>query len=89
VKEAKVLVIEINKEKELVAYVVAEEESVVASLKKSLEKELPAHMIPAYFIFLDQMPLNFHHQRRRRGRVGLQRALWRMHTPPHLYQTGP
>jgi len=57
VKEAKVLVKEINREKEVVAYVVAEEKTVVADLKKSSENQLPAYMIPSYFVSLDQMPL--------------------------------
>jgi tyrocidine synthetase III len=43
--------------KYLCAYLVSEKEATVAKLREHLNKELPAYMIPAYFIQLDKMPL--------------------------------
>jgi amino acid adenylation domain-containing protein len=59
VKEAVVLTIDnVNKEKSIVAYVVA---SVTADIRDSLTKhlkaKLPEYMLPSYFSFLDAIPL--------------------------------
>ncbi|MES1245585.1 MAG: amino acid adenylation domain-containing protein, partial [Acidobacteriota bacterium] len=44
--------------RELVAWVVGERSLDAAGLREALRNELPAHMIPAAFLFLDALPLN-------------------------------
>jgi amino acid adenylation domain-containing protein len=45
-----------NGDNQLVAYVVAEED--VSQLRAYLKERLPDYMVPAYFMTLDQLPLN-------------------------------
>ncbi|MCK4261233.1 MAG: amino acid adenylation domain-containing protein, partial [Halanaerobiales bacterium] len=47
-----------NDNKYLCAYIVSDNELSVVELREYLVKELPDYMIPAYFIYLDKMPLN-------------------------------
>ncbi|XOI99323.1 amino acid adenylation domain-containing protein [Paenibacillus polymyxa] len=49
---------EINEVKYLCAYYVSEKEIAIHVLRESLAKELPAYMIPAYFIRMDSLPFN-------------------------------
>lgn len=44
--------------KELVAYIVAERKISSQEIRQSLQQSLPEYMIPAYFIQLDNMPMN-------------------------------
>lgn len=44
--------------KYMCAYLVGDRELTVTELRSHLAQQLPAYMIPAYFIQLDQMPLN-------------------------------
>ncbi|MCG8317534.1 MAG: amino acid adenylation domain-containing protein [Pseudomonadales bacterium] len=47
-----------NGDKQLVAYVVADQASLEAgALKTALRKRLPEYMVPAFYVMLDQMPL--------------------------------
>ena len=46
-----------NKTKYLCAYIVGEEELKPSEIREYLLKELPAYMIPSYFIQLEKMPL--------------------------------
>jgi amino acid adenylation domain-containing protein/non-ribosomal peptide synthase protein (TIGR01720 family) len=46
-----------NDEKYLCAYIVSEREIEVSELRELLSWELPAYMIPAYFVRLDKLPL--------------------------------
>ena len=47
-----------NGDKQLVAYVVADQATIEASsLKTALRKRLPEYMVPAFYVMLDQMPL--------------------------------
>lgn len=48
----------INSEKELVAYWVGENDIQQSALREHLEKQLPAYMIPQYFVRIDSIPLN-------------------------------
>jgi amino acid adenylation domain-containing protein len=58
VKEAIVLVIPgVDEEKSLAAYLVAANQLDVQQVRIELSKHVPAHMIPAYFIQLDEIPL--------------------------------
>ena len=58
VKEAVVLdKQDVQGNKYLCAYIVAERELAVSELRKSLSSSLPDYMIPAYFIQIDKMPL--------------------------------
>ncbi|WP_127573281.1 non-ribosomal peptide synthetase, partial [Paenibacillus xylaniclasticus] len=58
VKEAAVVAIEdASGDKALCAYIVSEEELSIAELRARLGETMPAYMIPAYFIQLNQMPL--------------------------------
>ena len=47
-------------DKQLVAYVVASSEQIPsqAQLRRFLQGQLPEYMVPAYFVFLDTLPLN-------------------------------
>jgi amino acid adenylation domain-containing protein len=45
-------------DKFLCAYIVAEQEVEASELKDRLLKELPDHMVPLHYVFLDEMPLN-------------------------------
>ncbi|MFC2146434.1 amino acid adenylation domain-containing protein, partial [Acidobacteriota bacterium] len=45
-------------QKYLCAYIVAEKTVDILSIKKKLSKNLPGYMIPAYFMQLEQIPLN-------------------------------
>lgn len=56
VKEAVVLVKEINQQKELVAYLVGQVE--VNILRDYLKMIFPVYMVPGYFVILDKLPLN-------------------------------
>ncbi|MCE3294293.1 MAG: hypothetical protein K0R65_7 [Crocinitomicaceae bacterium] len=47
-----------NGEKFLCAYIVSQEELQIGEIKKALAQNLPDYMIPAYYVSLDQMPLN-------------------------------
>ncbi|MEF2965786.1 amino acid adenylation domain-containing protein [Paenibacillus sp. M1] len=59
IKEAVVLAREDeNQVKYLCAYYVAAEKIHVNHIRQSLSANLPDYMIPSYFIYLDQMPLN-------------------------------
>ncbi|MGG1640084.1 amino acid adenylation domain-containing protein, partial [Paenibacillus sp. NRS-1782] len=44
-------------QKQLCAYVVTDEEVVASELRSALSQELPAYMVPSYFIHLEQVPL--------------------------------
>ncbi|MGD2091035.1 MAG: amino acid adenylation domain-containing protein [Candidatus Aminicenantes bacterium] len=44
-------------DKYLCSYIVAENENVMSGLRESLSKELPAYMVPTYFVQLDKIPL--------------------------------
>jgi fengycin family lipopeptide synthetase D len=59
IKEAVVLVREVNKEKVLCAYFVSlsGEKVKISELKERLAVKLPQYMIPAYFMQLDKFPL--------------------------------
>ncbi|MBJ8193049.1 hypothetical protein JDS79_40635, partial [Bacillus cereus] len=58
IKEAVVIVKEDQqKNKDLCAYFVGENELTITELRECLSKELPEYMIPAYFMQLDEMPL--------------------------------
>ncbi len=57
VKEAVVLVKEIQEEKYITAYVVCDTMIERAMLKKEVSKTLADYMVPTYFIYLDAMPL--------------------------------
>ncbi|WP_354306148.1 amino acid adenylation domain-containing protein, partial [Pedobacter sp. UYP1] len=45
-------------EKELVAYVVSQEELYISDLRVHLSRILPDYMLPAHFVQLDEIPLN-------------------------------
>ncbi len=45
-------------EKNIVGYYVSNEEISLSDLRNCLAKELPEYMIPAYFVRIDQIPLN-------------------------------
>nr|WP_321162352.1 amino acid adenylation domain-containing protein [Nostoc sp. KVJ3] len=51
---------DINGDKQLVAYVVASAEQIPSrvELRRFLQSQLPEYMVPAYFVFLDTLPLN-------------------------------
>lgn len=57
VSNVSVISAEIDDEKELVAYVVANETADLGSLKQNLVQRLPIYMIPTYFVALDELPL--------------------------------
>ncbi|WP_246028063.1 condensation domain-containing protein, partial [Paenibacillus xylaniclasticus] len=58
VKEAAVVAVEdANGEQALCAYIVCDGEPSIAQLRSSLGETMPAYMIPAYFVQLDQIPL--------------------------------
>ncbi|MBD0259727.1 MAG: AMP-binding protein, partial [Cytophagales bacterium] len=57
VDEAVVKVWGEGQDKSLCAYVVCREDLPVEELKKYLAGKLPAHLVPAHFVRLDQMPL--------------------------------
>ncbi|TRX31189.1 amino acid adenylation domain-containing protein [Flavobacterium sp. ZT3R18] len=57
IKEAIVLIKEIQNEKYITAYVVCETSIDRTVLKKKLSRTLADYMLPAYFIYLDVMPL--------------------------------
>ncbi|UCH95064.1 MAG: amino acid adenylation domain-containing protein [Candidatus Aminicenantes bacterium] len=44
-------------EKYLCAYIISHRETTAAELREYLSKQLPEYMIPAYFVFLDEIPL--------------------------------
>ncbi len=44
-------------EKELVAYITADSEQNTSGLRSYLQRQLPAYMLPAYFVQLEAMPL--------------------------------
>ncbi|WP_143329023.1 non-ribosomal peptide synthetase, partial [Clostridium puniceum] len=46
-----------NGEKYLCAYITAEEELTITSVKEELSKKLPAYMMPGYIIQIDKLPL--------------------------------
>lgn len=48
----------LQNEKQIVAYIVANEKKNIEELRSELGKSLPNYMIPAFFIQLDKMPLN-------------------------------
>ncbi|WP_157244270.1 AMP-binding enzyme, partial [Paenibacillus elgii] len=45
-------------QKQLCAYIVAEQQMTVSELRGELSRELPGYMIPSYFVQLEQMPLS-------------------------------
>lgn len=58
VKEAIVLVIPgVDEEKSLASYLVAAAQLDVPQVRAALSRHVPAHMIPAYFVQLDEIPL--------------------------------
>jgi tyrocidine synthetase-3 len=58
VKEAVVLAKEnVNKEKELIAYITAKEEQHANDLRSYLKELLPEYMLPAYYVQLEALPL--------------------------------
>ncbi|GAA0710921.1 hypothetical protein GCM10009430_00030 [Aquimarina litoralis] len=60
IKEAIVLVKdnnEIKEDKELVAYIVFEEEQNASILRKYLSNRLPEYMLPSYFVKIEELPL--------------------------------
>ena len=57
VKDAKVLKKEINGEVFLVAYYTANTEIEVRQLRKVLSESIPLYMIPAYFVFVEKIPI--------------------------------
>jgi amino acid adenylation domain-containing protein len=62
VREAVVVVQEVNQDKRLVAYVVSAGEPEVSSteLRSYLREQLPAYMVPAFFVTLAELPLTPH-----------------------------
>ncbi|MEF2965785.1 amino acid adenylation domain-containing protein [Paenibacillus sp. M1] len=48
---------DINGEKELYSYFVSNQKVDVTELKKFLSKKIPQHMVPAYYIQVDKLPL--------------------------------
>lgn len=58
IKETCVTVSEVNQEKQIVAYIVADSSIPEAVLKEKLSEQLPAFMMPAFFIFIAKLPLN-------------------------------
>jgi tyrocidine synthetase-3 len=46
-----------GKDKYICAYIVSEKEVLVSELREYLSHQLPAYMIPAFFVFLDRIPL--------------------------------
>jgi amino acid adenylation domain-containing protein len=63
VKEGLVIVSEnIDKEKQLVAYVVPHQEPrpTIEGLRRFLKEKLPDYMLPATFVFLERLPLTAH-----------------------------
>ncbi|MDZ8087685.1 MAG: amino acid adenylation domain-containing protein [Nostoc sp. DedQUE12b] len=51
---------DVSGDKRLVAYIVASPEQILsqAELRRFLEARLPEYMVPAFFVFLDTLPLN-------------------------------
>ncbi|WP_036693983.1 amino acid adenylation domain-containing protein, partial [Paenibacillus tyrfis] len=45
-------------QKQLCAYIVAEQQMTVSELRGELSRELPGYMIPSYFVQMEQMPLS-------------------------------
>jgi amino acid adenylation domain-containing protein/non-ribosomal peptide synthase protein (TIGR01720 family) len=41
----------------LCAYVIADEKNVIPTLQKVAEQKLPSHMVPAFFLLMDHLPL--------------------------------
>src|SRR5690606_79610 len=59
VKEVVILVKDYEEtNKFLCAYVVADEELTVLSVKEYMAEQLPDYMIPSAFVFMEQLPLN-------------------------------
>lgn len=58
IKEIAVLCKEVNGEKGLIAYYVADEEVNIDEIRAFLEQRIPAYMIPQFYIKIDSMPLN-------------------------------
>jgi iturin family lipopeptide synthetase C len=57
IKEVSVVAKELEGDKCLLAYYVADKEFDVAEIRKFLLDKLPDHMVPSYFLQLDQIPL--------------------------------
>ncbi|GAB5525194.1 MAG: hypothetical protein Roseis2KO_30660 [Roseivirga sp.] len=57
INEAAVIVKEEDGQKHLVAYYTTDIEVETASLRDHLFEKLPDYMVPAYFVYLDEMPL--------------------------------
>ncbi len=57
IKEAVVVAIEVDEEKYLYAYIVAENKLDTSIIRERLAQDLPIHFIPAYFIQIDEIPL--------------------------------
>ena len=58
IKEASVMAREdLKGDKYLCAYIVSDEELMISTIREHLSKELPAYMIPSYFVQLDKFPL--------------------------------
>ncbi|PXV95878.1 amino acid adenylation domain-containing protein [Lachnotalea glycerini] len=58
IKDIAVLCIDVNGEKSLVAYYIANEEIEIKEMRHFLVKSIPLYMIPQYYIKIDKMPLN-------------------------------
>jgi amino acid adenylation domain-containing protein len=57
IKEAVVTVLEKENDKFLVAYYVSEEEMEVGILRGFLSERLPGYMVPAYYVYLQRLPV--------------------------------
>ncbi|MCY8881064.1 amino acid adenylation domain-containing protein [Bacillus spizizenii] len=57
VKEAVVIAVEEEGSNQLCAYVTGDESLKTLQLKQQLQNKLPAYMIPAYFVQIEEMPL--------------------------------
>lgn len=60
VKEAVVMALGERGEKYLVAYYASESRQEIGALRKFLAGYLPEYMIPAYFVFMDKLPITSH-----------------------------
>jgi len=58
IKKAIITLIEHRKNKYLCAYILSEIKLSIKDLKDFLSKQLPDYMVPAYFVFLSELPLN-------------------------------
>ncbi len=58
IKGAVVVAIDDKEETKLCAYIISNHKLVLAEIRKLLAKKLPDYMIPAYFVQIDEVPVN-------------------------------